>query len=72
MDPLEAMIVSTPGVAAVVVAAVWSAIWKAFALYRAGTLRQKGWFTLLFFVNTAGVLEIVYLFAIARKKPSPS
>lgn len=49
------------GLVAVAVAAVWSLIWKAVALYKAGTLRQKGWFTALFFINTLGILEILYL-----------
>ena len=49
------------GLVAVAVAAVWSLIWKAVALYRAGSLRHKGWFTALFFINTLGILEILYV-----------
>ncbi len=40
---------------------VWEFIWKAFALWRAARLRQPAWFVCLFVLNTAGVLEIVYL-----------
>jgi methionyl-tRNA synthetase len=40
---------------------VWSLLWKAVALYKAGTLRHKGWFTALFFINTLGILEILYV-----------
>jgi hypothetical protein len=40
---------------------VWSLVWKAVALYKAGTLRHKGWFTALFFINTLGILEILYV-----------
>ncbi len=57
-----------------VILGVWSAIWKAFALYRAGTRHSKVWFVVLFVVNTAGILEIFYLFyfsklaGVAKKK----
>jgi methionyl-tRNA synthetase len=49
------------GVVIIVVASVWSLVWKAVALYKAGKLRHKGWFTALFFINTLGVLEILYV-----------
>ncbi|MFM6980819.1 MAG: DUF5652 family protein [Micrococcales bacterium] len=50
----------------VVVAAVLTL--KGFALYRAGANRDKGWFAALFILNTAGILELVYLLAIAKRK----
>ena len=43
----------------IVAISVWSLLWKAVALYKAGTLRHKGWFTALFFINTLGILEIL-------------
>jgi hypothetical protein len=48
----------------------WSLIWKGFALWRAARDESKVWFVILLLVNTLGVLEIVYLFAISpmRKK----
>jgi len=49
---------------------LWSALWKLFALYRAASRGDKGWFVALFFLNTAGILEIVYLFAISPRKKS--
>jgi methionyl-tRNA synthetase len=49
------------GVVIIVVASVWSLVWKAVALYKAGKLRHKGWFTALFFINTLGILEILYV-----------
>jgi methionyl-tRNA synthetase len=48
--------------------AVWSAIWKAIALYRAGGDRSVGWFVALFLFNTVGILEIVYIFAVSKPK----
>lgn len=49
-----------------VVAALWSFVWKILALYRAASRKQKVWFVVLFFVNTAGILEIIYLLIHAR------
>ena len=70
MDPFEALVTSSLGLGVVVVVALWSAVWKLFALYRAGCLRQKGWFVALFFLNTVGILEIVYLFVVSKKSPT--
>ena len=52
---------------AVVLALVWSAVWKGFALWRAGRNGHLGWFIALFIVNTLGILEIIYIFAFSRK-----
>jgi len=52
-----------------IVLGAWTMVWKGLALYRAGQNRSPGWFTVLLLVNTLGILEIVYLFAIS-KKPS--
>lgn len=48
--------------------ALWSMVWKGMALWRAGRNGQLGWYIAMFIVNTAGILEIVYLFAFGRKK----
>lgn len=47
---------------------LWSSIWKGFALYRAGSLKSVPWFVVLFILNTAGILEILYLFVFSKKK----
>jgi hypothetical protein len=52
----------------VVIVLAWSTFWKILALYRTASRRQKVWFVVLFFVNTAGILEIIYL-AANRNKP---
>lgn len=41
--------------------ALWSLVWKGMALWRAAQNKQKGWFVALLIINTAGILEIVYL-----------
>lgn len=46
---------------------VWSIVWKGFAMWRAAELRQKWWFIIFLVANTAGILEIIYIFLIAKK-----
>ena len=40
---------------------IWSLIWKGLALWRAAQNKQKGWYVALLVLNTAGILEIIYL-----------
>jgi hypothetical protein len=40
---------------------LWSLIWKALALWRAAHRESKVWFVLFLIINTAGILEIIYL-----------
>ena len=46
---------------------LWSIPWKGFALWKAARLSHKKWFIILLLANTAGILEIFYLYFIARK-----
>lgn len=41
---------------------LWSLVWKGFALWIAARESKKWWFIPLFVVNTAGILEIIYIF----------
>lgn len=50
--------------------AIWTLIWKGFALWYAARNHQKKWFILLLIVNTAGILEIIYLAGFRRDKQS--
>jgi methionyl-tRNA synthetase len=45
----------------IAVLAVWSLIWKGFALWYAARNHQKIWFIAFLVINTAGILEILYL-----------
>ena len=47
---------------------IWSLIWKGIALWKAARLSDKWWFVALMVVNTAGVLEIIYIYFFAEKK----
>ncbi len=46
---------------------IWVLVWKGWALWKAAQLEQKWWFLAILLINTLGILEIVYLFGIARK-----
>lgn len=45
---------------------VWSLVWKGLALWKAADRKELVWFIIFLLVNTAGILEIVYLFFIAK------
>ena len=47
---------------------VWSSVWKALALWRSARLKHKVWFIIMFLLNTAGILEIIYLLTHRVKK----
>lgn len=47
---------------------IWSLFWKGCALWIASKNNQKGWFFALLVLNTVGILEIIYIFYIAKKK----
>ncbi len=49
---------------------LWSIVWKGFALWRAAKRDEKWWFVIFLFLNTAGILEIIYLFVIAKTPAS--
>lgn len=57
------------GVLLIVILA-WSLVWKGFALWRAATRGDKVWFIIFLIVNTAGILEIIYLFLVTKAKTS--
>ena len=45
---------------------VWSLYWKARALWRAARKDDKLWFVALLIINTAGILEILYLYKFSK------
>lgn len=46
----------------------WSILWKALALWHAARNNQLAWYIWLVIINTAGILEIIYLIFFRRKK----
>jgi len=51
----------------VIIGIVWVIAWKGVALWKAARLSHKKWFIVLIVINTLGILEIIYIFAVARK-----
>jgi hypothetical protein len=50
------------------VIALWEAIWKAIALWKAARNDHMGWFIALVIFNTAGILPIIYIAFFSRPK----
>jgi len=55
---------------ALVLLIAWSLVWKGLALWRSAKRGDTIWFIVFLVVNTAGLLEIVYLFFVAGTKLS--
>lgn len=54
----------------VILMLVWSLLWKGLALWRAAKRDDMWWFLAFLVINTFGILEIIYLFAITGAKLS--
>jgi hypothetical protein len=50
------------------VLAVWTLFWKAMALWKSARSSHRVWFVIFMLVNTAGILELLYLFVFTRTK----
>ena len=46
----------------------WTLFWKAYAVWTAVKNNHKGWFIAVLILNTGGILEIIYIFWVAKKK----
>lgn len=55
-------------VSLVVLALLWSLVWKALALWKSARRGSKVWFIVFLVVNTVGILEILYLYVFSREK----
>ena len=45
---------------------VWSIFWKGLSLWHSGKKAQGKWFVVLLILNTAGILDIIYLFFVLK------
>lgn len=48
--------------------AIWSLFWKGLALWKSARNDERYWFIALLVINTAGILEMLYLFLFAKNK----
>jgi len=57
-----------PGVSLWVIAIVviWSLVWKGLALWKSARKQSLVWFIVILLVNTAGILEILYMFVFSE------
>lgn len=51
-----------------VVLGLWTVFWKGLALWHAGRRGDALWFIVMLFVNLLGIVEIIYLFGVAKLK----
>jgi hypothetical protein len=52
----------------IIIITLWTLFWKGYAVWTAAKNNHKGWFVAVLVLNTFGIIEIIYLFAIAKKK----
>ena len=45
---------------------IWSAVWTGLALWYAAKRGEKWWFIFFLLVHTAGIVEFLYLFFVAK------
>ncbi len=46
---------------------IWSLVWKGVALWKAARNNNRNWFIIMLIINTAGILEIIYILTINKK-----
>ena len=51
----------------VVLVAFWSIPWKGYALWNAAQRGHRNWFIILLVSNTLAILDIIYIFFVAKK-----
>jgi hypothetical protein len=52
-----------------IISIVWVLPWKGYALWTASRMENKKWFIALIILNTFAILDIFYIFYIAKKTP---
>jgi hypothetical protein len=45
----------------IIVLAIWETIWRMIAFWKSARNHQLAWFIVMALVNTAGILEILYI-----------
>lgn len=50
----------------VILLLLWTLPWKGYALWLAARTDSPWWFIALLIVNTAAILDIIYIFAVGR------
>ncbi len=58
-----------PNILVLIAIMSWVLPWKGVALWYAARQGHKYWFVALLVINSLALLDIFYIFAIARRKP---
>lgn len=48
---------------------LWTLLWKGLALWKAAKKDHLKWFVALLIINTAGILEILYIYVFSKRHP---
>lgn len=48
---------------------IWVFLWKGYALWTSARMGHKKWFVAIVIFSTLGILEMVYIFYVAKKTP---
>ena len=67
LSSTNAWIYSSVGIVVLVLVMIWSMVWKGLALWRAARNGDNAWYIVMLILNTAGILEIIYYFAVGNK-----
>lgn len=51
---------------AIFVLSLWTLFWKIFSVWTAARNGDRGWFVVLLLLNTLGILDIWYIFNVAK------
>tara|TARA_Y100000310_G_C20613144_1_gene779120 strand:- start:956 stop:1201 length:246 start_codon:yes stop_codon:yes gene_type:complete len=65
---IESIFETTQGMTLFFISLLWTLPWKGYALWKAARRKESGWFILLFLVNTLAILEIIYIFWVAKEQ----
>jgi hypothetical protein len=57
-----------PFIGLFLILALWSFFWKGLALWHSARRGHTWWFVIMLVVNTAGILEIIYLFFVLKMR----
>jgi methionyl-tRNA synthetase len=52
----------------IIILAIAEMVLKGIALWKSARLEQTAWFVVLFIINTAGILPLIYILAVANPK----
>ena len=70
-NELSKLFPSRFSVAMFIVLAVWSLIWKGIALWKAAHKESRSWYIALLVLNTAGILDILYIYFFSERAEKP-